>query len=577
MNKIHLLDESTINRIAAGEVIERPASVVKELIENSIDADATDIKVEVEGSGIKSIRVTDNGCGMSNEDVSIAFIKHATSKISNASDIEHVKTLGFRGEALSSITAIAKVEIITKQENELEGTRVMVQGGEVRSIGATGASGGTSVLVQDLFYNTPARRKFLKKDKTELAHIIDSVTKNALGHSHISFSIIHEGKELFRSPASDKLFDTIIHVYGPETARELITVHFSTDRINITGYISRPGFTRNKKDHQVFFINGRLVRSKIISDAINIGYYSMLMTGRYPVAVLTISLDTKEIDINVHPTKQQVRFSHELEIKNSIAKAVRSALEDQKLIPQKDKQEKAFQIQLSQEDKSAVKEQQLDFNVPLTDTDRRLRHTQRYLFKTAEECELPPGILILGQVDETYIIASTKDGFVIIDQHAAHERILYDQVQESRKTGSQDLITPVILELNSKEKVLINEYIPYMEEFGFTISEFGYDSFAVTSVPHILGKTQDTAVVYDIISDIISEGRIKDETGIAEQLSRSTACRGAIKAGAILTHDQMESLVGQLFQSRTPYTCPHGRPTVIAYSRKDLDKMFKRV
>ena len=581
MKKIHVLDEATINKIAAGEVIERPASVVKELIENSIDAGATDIKVEVKGSGIRSIRVTDNGCGMSKDDVSMAFLKHATSKINNARDIEKVMTLGFRGEALSSITAVARVRIITCHEDNMVGTRLVIDGGDVVSVSDIGAAKGTCILVKDLFYNTPARRKFLKKEKTELAHIVDNITKNALGHNNISFSLLHDGRELFRSPASGGIFDTIVHVYGPETARELIPVNNKTDLVQITGYISRPGYTRGGKDHQVFFINGRVVSSKTISDALRLGYYTMMPGGRYPVAVLKISMDTMEIDVNVHPTKQQVRFSHELAVKECIADALRFALASHELIPNKKKQDQMVLSQPGPEEQAPdkeliIREEQSGFKVHPADTNRRLKRTERYLLKTTEQCEIPSDIQILGQVDKVYIIASIGDGFIIIDQHAAHERILYDQVEGSLRKGTQELITPINLELSSKEKVLIREYIPYLETFGFVISKFGPDSFAVTSIPTILGKLEDLTVVHDIISDIISQGRIKDETGIANQVSRSAACRGAIKAGATMSNEQMKSLITQLYLSKNPHTCPHGRPTIVALSRNDLDKMFKR-
>ncbi len=577
INKIHLLDEATINKIAAGEVIERPASVVKELIENSIDAGATDIRVEVIGGGTQSIKVTDNGSGMNRDDASIAFLKHATSKITDALDIESVMTLGFRGEALSSITAVAKVEIVTKQEGDLEGTRLVVHGGEAVSIGDAGAPKGTSIMVEELFYNTPARRKFLKKGRTELAHIVEVVTKNALGHDHISFYLSHDDRELFRSPASGDLFDTIVHIYGPEIARELIAVNYSNDLIRISGYVSRPGFTRSDKDYQAFFINSRSIRSKSISDAIKLGYYTMLPKGRYPVAMLNFSLDTSEVDVNVHPNKQHVRFSHELALMDAVAEAIGSALAQQELL--QDKEHKGTQTRLStdKEDVMVIRETQTEFKVPIKDTQRRLTRTGRHLAQVSEKSELPFDIEILGQVDNTYIIARTLSGLVLIDQHAAHERVLYEQVIESGIKGSQELITPVNLNLNSKERVLIKGYIPYLEESGFGIIEFGPDSFAVSAVPNILGRLEDPSVVHDIISDILSGGRAKDMTGISERVCNSTACRGAIKAGAKLTVEQMENLVFQLYRTKNPHTCPHGRPTVVTFSRADLDKLFKRI
>lgn len=577
MNKINILDEATINKIAAGEVIERPASVVKELIENSIDAGATDIKVEVEGNGIQAIRVTDNGHGMSRDDASIAFQKHATSKISNARDIENVRTLGFRGEALSSITAVARVEIITKQKDDMAGTRIVVHGGEVMSVGETGAATGTSVKVEDLFYNTPARKKFLKKGRTELAHIVDVVTKNALGHNHISFTLTHEGRELFRFPASGELFDTIVHIYGPEIARELIPIVFKSGLIDIKGYISKPGITRSNKDHQVFFIGERLVSSRAIANAVMLGYYTMLPKGRYPMAILKISLEPGEIDINVHPAKKHIRLSHELAVIDEVAEGVRKAIESHEPVPKTQKTTQTALYAGSLPVKPVIREDRSGFKIPVLDTERRLKHTGRMLFDADRKKEFRYDIQLLGQIDNVYIIAVSGDGLVIIDQHAAHERVLYEQVLESGRTASQELITPVNLELDSKERVLMKDYIPYLEQFGFSVSEFGPDSFAVTSIPNVLGRLEDTSVVHDIISDVLSEGRKRDETGIFEHISKSTACRGAIKAGAALTFEQMENLVDQLNNSKNPHTCPHGRPTIIEYDREDLDKLFKRI
>ena len=578
MNKINILDEATINKIAAGEVIERPASVAKELIENSIDAGATEIKIEIKGNGIDSIKVVDNGHGMSRDDASIAFLKHATSKISNIYDIETVRTMGFRGEALSSITAVAKVEIVTKQDSDLAGTRIAIHGGEVKNIGDTGAANGTSMLVEDLFYNTPARKKFLKTGRTELAHIVDVVTRNALGHNQISFNLSHDGRELFHSPASGTLFDTIVHIYGPELARDLMPVDFRTDLAVITGYITKPGITRSDKDRQVFFINDRPVSSNAISNALKLGFYTMLPKGRYPAAVLKISLDPEEVDVNVHPTKKYVRVSHELAIIDAVADAVRNSLNSRELIPKKEPNIKqtAFYGEVK-EVPLPIQEMRSVFKVPPVDTSRRLKRTERFFTETGLNKESLPDIQILGQVDDVYILAKSRDELVIIDQHAAHERILYEQVLESEKRGSQELIAPVNLELDSKERVLIKDYIPYLEDFGFSISEFGPDSFAVTSVPNILGKLEERTVVHDIISDVLAEGRIKDETGIFEHVSKSTACRGAIKAGATLSKEQMEDLVEQLYNSKNPFTCPHGRPTIVAFDRNDLDKLFKRI
>ncbi len=576
MQKIHILDEATINKIAAGEVIERPASVVKELIENSIDAEASDIRIEVIQGGKKLIRITDNGCGMSKEDAALSFVKHSTSKISRSEDIENVMTMGFRGEALSSITAVAKVEIITKTKDDLAGTKVTVHGGKPEGISETGAADGTTITVEDLFYNTPARKKYLKSDTTELAHITDTVTKNALCHNDVSFALLHNGNEILRSPAS-KLQDTIIHIYGQEVARAMVAVDFDSRFAKVTGFVSKPAVTRGSIDSQSFYINNRSVGSRALSFALRDGYGTLIPKGRFPIVVLKISIDTKEVDVNVHPTKNQVRLSHEWEVSNAVSEAVKRALSDENLAP-------AVKIPVKQSllygqvpQSSATIREEPVFKYPVKDTERRLRQTERYIADDLKiKTDEAPQVKILGQVGSLYVIAETADGLVIIDQHAAHERILFEQVRESKRSDSQELIVPINIELEPREKALMKESIPYLEEFGFRISGFGPDTFAVTAVPEVLGKLEDPGLVHDIMADILSEGKIKDDTGIFERITRSIACRGAIKAGADCSSDQMESLIKQLFKTGNPYTCPHGRPTMISFNRQELDKLFKR-
>ncbi|MCX9014213.1 MAG: DNA mismatch repair endonuclease MutL [Candidatus Methanoperedens sp.] len=577
MGKIHILDEATINKIAAGEVIERPASAVKELIENSIDAGATDIKVEVSGGGKKLIRVMDNGSGMGSDDAKVSYLKHATSKISAITDIDDVSTMGFRGEALSSITAVAKVEITTRTERELSGRKITVHGGKTISSNETGCAVGTSVTVEDLFYNTPARKKYLKSDTTELAHIIDVVTRNAIGHNNISFTLLHNGKQLLRSPAAPGLLDTIIHIYGKDTAKSMLAVNLESGYAKISGFVSKPALTRSSIDSQSFFINNRSVTSRAISNGLRKGYGTLIPKGRFPIAVLKISVNRKEVDVNVHPTKNEVRLSHERELSDAVTDAVKNAMAGRNLVPDiKLLQTQQALLYESPVSENIIREPAPESRVSVKDTQRRLRHTERMLAgQINRETELPK-IRILGQVDNLYVIAEKDDGIVIIDQHAAHERVLFEQVRESKRNDSQELIVPVNLKLDSKERVLMKETIPYLEEFGFRISVFGPGSFAVTAVPDILGRLEDTKLIHDIITDILSEGRIKDETGIFERLTKSIACRGAIKSGAGCSQDQMESLIRQLFRSGNPYTCPHGRPTMVSFNRQELDKLFRR-
>lgn len=574
MGKIHILDEATINKIAAGEVIERPSSVVKELIENSIDAGANDIRVEVIKAGKKQIRVIDNGCGMGKEDAALSFVKHATSKISGIKDLEAVRTMGFRGEALSSICAVAKVEIVTKTREELSGTKVIVHGGKLRGISEAGAADGTAVTVEELFYNTPARKKYLKSDSTELAHIIDVVTRNALGHNNVSFTLLHNGAEILRSPAS-KHQDTIIHIYGNEVARAMLPVYFESVLAKVTGLISKPSLTRGSLDYQYFYINSRSINSRAISYALRDGYGTLIPRGRFPIAVLKIYIDAKEVDINVHPTKNQVRLSHDREIYDIVAHAVKIALSQKNLTPEINIAEQQPLLYENAPEIPLVRETGTGFKVSIKDTERRLRRTERFAEEKIKKIQIPK-VKVLGQVDSLYIIAETQNGLMIIDQHAAHERIFYERVRESGRTDSQELIIPINLELDSREKVLMKECIPYLEEFGFRIAEFGPDAFAVTAVPYVLGRLEDPELVHDIVSDILSGGRIKDETGMFERVTKSIACRSAVKAGADCSLEQMQRLVEQLFLTENPYTCPHGRPTVVSFNRQELDKLFKR-
>ncbi len=574
MGKIHVLDDATINKIAAGEVIERPSSVVKELIENSIDAGATNIRIEVTKAGKKQIRVIDNGCGMSKEDALVSFLKHATSKIKSIDDIENVRTMGFRGEALSSISAVARVEIITKTKDELSGTKAVVHGGKLMSVTEAGAADGTVVNVEELFYNTPARKKYLKSDSTELAHIIDVVTGNALGHNNVSFTLLHNGNEILRSPSS-LLMDAIIHIYGQDVARAMLPVYFESSLAKVTGFVSKPSLTRGSLGLQSFYINDRNINSRAISFALRNGYGTLLPKGRFPIAVLKIYVDTGEVDVNVHPTKNQVRLSHEREICDVVALAVKTALSQKTLIPDVNLHKQSLLYENAPA-APLVRESAAGFKVSMKDTERRLLRTERAGKDDRKSKLLMPEVKVLGQVDSVYVIAETGDGLMIIDQHAAHERVFYEQVRESRRSDSQELIVPINLELEPKEKVLMKECIPHLEEFGFRISEFGPDAFAVTAVPDVLGRLENPELIHDIITDILSEGKVKGETGIFERVTKSIACRGALKAGADCSSSQLESLVEQLFRTENPYTCPHGRPTMVSFNRRELDKLFKR-
>jgi DNA mismatch repair protein MutL len=680
-NKIRILDKDTINKIAAGEVIERPASVVKELVDNSIDAGATEIRIEVEKGGKHSILIRDNGCGMSRADALLAYKKHATSKLTKIEDLDTISTMGFRGEALASITAIAKVEILTRPPEDIAGTKVVIHGGKVEETSDAGTAPGTSVHVKDLFYNTPARRKYLKTDRTELAHITDTVMRLALANPGISFSLFSEGKPVLRNTGSSDSFNSMVNLLGPETARAMLPLEYGTEKFEIRGYISKPELNRGDSDQLFLFVNTRPVTSKTINTAVREGYYTKMPKGRYPVAVLALTLDPEEVDVNVHPRKAEVRFSREKEVGDAVTLAVEKVLSEHGLAPEIREKEvkrlqKTFDVQERSEkvqtpenrelmpekkaadeikvEKAAGKETELEnrissasegtgilnngnrvirdkseaYTYPVKDTERRLKKSERLLefagekeekkkgeeiekgaeekeeekkgepgSKNAEEkiiektfaeerksqkpkqkanTDLLEDIRIIGQVSRMYILAEKGEDLVVIDQHAAHERILYEQVLRSKKSRVQELISPVMIELTPKEKVLMEEYIPCLEEYGFGISEFGDNTYVVTFVPEVFGRLEDTSVIHDVISDLLAEGKVKKETGISEKVSKTLACRAAIKGGAACTPEQMEDLIEQLRTAENPYSCPHGRPTVITFTKGELDRMFAR-
>lgn len=679
-NKIRVLDKDTINKIAAGEVIERPASVVKELIDNSIDAGATDIRIEIEKGGKSSILIRDNGCGMNREDALLAYKKHATSKLTRIEDLNTISTMGFRGEALSSITAVAKVEILTRPPEEITGTRIVIQGGKVLETSDAGTAPGTSVHVKDLFYNTPARQKYLKSDRTELAHITDTITQLALANPEISFTLLSEGKPVVRNSGSSDPFKSIVNLLGPDTARSMLPLEYRTEDFEILGYISKPETTRRESDQIFLFVNTRPVTSRAINKAIREGYYTKIPKERYPVAVLSLIVDPGEVDVNVHPRKAEVRFSREKELGDAVTFAIEKVLSENALAPEiRDKRDRTFQKTFKVSDSSGilqvfeaaetfgrknagkdigipdtglpdrgkvVKDKSETYVYPVKDTERRLKRSERLLDLTAEgEAQEISGdkkldikaeqererererekegesekritdirenqtqkaglenkelgdistengskpkqksntnsfenLRVIGQVSKLYILAERGEDLVLIDQHAAHERILYEQVLKMKKSRVQELITPVTIDLTPKEKVLMEEYIPHLEECGFGISEFGDNTYVVTFIPEVFGRLEDPEIIHDVVSDLLASGKVKKDTGISERVCKTIACRAAIKGGAACSPKQMEELIEQLKKAENPYSCPHGRPTVITFTKGELDRMFARI
>ena len=579
MTNIRILDPDTVNQIAAGEVVERPASVAKELIENAIDAGATGILLDITSdmAGVTRIRVTDDGEGMTAEEAILAFHPHATSKIHDIADLSAIRTLGFRGEALASIAAVAEVTMITRPRGAgaLAGTRVIVRGGEVVETGDVGAPEGTTIAVERLFYNTPARRKFLKSKNTELAHIYGVVESLSLAHQEIAFRVVHNGKERMATQRSRDLLATVSGLYGTDLARTLIPVEGRLPFLTISGYISRPSESRGNPSGVTISINKRSISSRALAAAIREGYGTLLPKGRYPVAFIDLALDTDLVDVNVHPAKREVRLSREQEIFAALFTAVEETLAGQDLV--KDMPAESMQQPLmagESEPVPAARETETAYvagHREIALSDRQLRRTET---KGGEN--LLPAMEPIGQVAATYIVAEGADGTLyIIDQHAAHERILYDQVTERRGTGSQELIMPVVISLPPKESAALRDAMPFLDEEGFVVEEFGRDSFAVRAVPAALGAAEDPESIRETIAEILAgESRVASDR--REAVTCIVACRGAVKAGALLTHDQQRRLLSQLARTKTPWTCPHGRPTVVAFDKRRLDGMFGR-
>jgi len=588
---IRVLDQATVNKIAAGEVVERPASVVKELVENAIDAGAQAVRIEILASklDVTSIRITDDGIGMSPADALLAFTPHATSKIASINDLDTVLTLGFRGEALASIAAVARVTLITRPRDSAlaPGTKIVIAGGEILENVPAGAPAGTTILVEDLFYNTPARKKFQKSRQTELAHVHDLLEGILLSHPGIAFRFTYNGAEQLVTERSKSPLDTIARIYGAGLTRDLLPVSAQSPLLTITGHISRPSVSR--KDHERIFIaiNGRYVTSPAITNAIKEGYGTLLPKDRFPVAFLNLNIDTGLVDVNVHPTKKQVRISREPEIAAFIRNVVHTALSGQDLIPDI---RPPGQAQPVIADTTLAETPSRPYpsdtvrpgivaeptHAGTTGSDRRLRQTE-LAHDNSTDSSLPP-LRVIGEFGGIYILATTETGeLLVIDQHAAHERILYE-IASRKGSGEkrvQELIAPVILHRTPRESAILSDILPALREEGFHIEEFGKDTFIVHTVPVVLGKLEDTSLLEDIISDLVSAER-GQRVDNRERITRVVACRGAIKAGTVCTQEQCQRVADQLRLTKNPFTCPHGRPTMIRLSKADLDTMFKR-
>ena len=689
MGKIVLLDELTINNIAAGEVIERPASVVKELVENSIDAGATNITVEIQNGGISKIRIIDNGSGMSKDDLEFAFERHATSKIRKAADLENVKSMGFRGEALASIAAIAHVELVSKTEDDNIGHKIVVEGGKILEIEDSASQKGTTITVSNLFFNTPVRYKFLKKDFTEAGYIEDAVTRIAIANPNIAIKLINGNKTIIQTNGNGDLKTVIYTIYGKEIAEGLLEVNYEYEGIKVTGAIGKPEIARNNRSYQMFFVNKRYIKDKTLSAGVEQAFKGLIPIGKYGVVVLNIEIEPNKIDVNVHPTKLEIRFQEEQKVFKAIYHSVKDTLlkgdlvkeverepvvEEQKLEvnqepvkleenqikteqvvepkvetedikksgfmglfkkkekdadefienystntlqeifaeksagqpeeveiqtqEQKNKMEDIIEKQKELENPKVEEPTSKDFDEMYVKTFGKLPETQKIeensnkidvktlkevenisVFEEKENYNTIPKYKFIGALFSTYLVIEMKDEIYIIDQHAAHERVMYEKVKKNfynnMEKDSQIMLLPDIIELSHKERAIVKENTDLFKKAGFIIEEFGDNTIRLIGVPSLC-MDLDTKELFLEILDEIDTVAITAKQEKEDKFISTIACKAAVKANMKLTNEEVDTLMRQLLVLPNPFTCPHGRPTAIKMTRYDIERKFNR-
>lgn len=640
--EIKVLDQYTIDNIAAGEVVERPSSVVKELVENAVDANATAITVEIKEGGIKFIRVTDNGTGIEKEQIRTAFLRHATSKIRTVEDLLNVSSLGFRGEALSSIAAVGQVELISRTADSLSGSRYEIRGGEEISFEEIGCPEGTTFIVRNLFYNVPARRKFLKTSMTEASYIESMMRQLALSHPEISFKLVHNNQNKLSTSGNGRLKDVIYHIFGRDIAKNLLECEQEKNQIVISGYIGKPLISRGNRGYEIYFVNGRYIKSPIISRAIEDAYKTYNMKHKYPFTALMIHVPPETLDVNVHPTKMEVRFSNGETLYRIICDAVRHALRQKNLIPEVTLNSQKKKDTVSVPKKNTVPEpfetirreqfvrkadldeaskKEIDRLIPAkpaekmhkeakqtakpetdskvirqdikdeirTQMKHQLQETPVYQVKEAQqisfldesEQEEPwkPGFRIIGQLFATYWLMESENQFYIMDQHAAHEKVNYEKLikaLEKKEIYSQQLAPPLILSLSMKEEEVIKRYRASFEKLGFVIEEFGGREYCIRAVPANLYGLGEQDVFIELLDSVMEETIMTDMDVITDKIA-SMSCKAAVKGNQVLSRIEVEHLLEELMKCENPYTCPHGRPTMISMTKTEIEKKFKRI
>lgn len=626
MPNIAILNQETIDKIAAGEVVERPCSVVKELVENAIDAGSTAITVEIKEGGISFIRITDNGCGIERDQVAVAFYRHSTSKIRSAEDLLTVKSLGFRGEALSSISAVARVELITKTYDELTGTRYVIEGSKELSNEEIGAPDGTTFIVKDLFYNVPARRKFLKTAQTEGSYISDMVEKLALSHPDISFKFINNNQTKLHTSGNGNRKDIIYHIFGREISSSLLEVKHECEYFKVEGFIGKPVITRGNRNYENYFINGRYVKSNILSRAIEEAYKSFLMQHQYPFTVLYFTFFS-ELDVNVHPTKMELRFDNNNEIYVELCDTIYAILSRKEMIPEvpvdstpapkkivheyKEPIPEPFEKRRINEVRAAesrsvygqsvtsaatepaakapaVNEQLTDNTSKLqtakasasalvagTGTQQTLgEYDKVFLTESAKK-----QFSIIGQLFKTYWLIEFEDKLYIIDQHAAHEKVLYEKTMArlaNKDFTSQRISPPIVMTLDAKESEMLEKYRPQIEQFGYEVEHFGGKEYMISAIPDNLFNIDMKDLFIEMLDDFSNATGRQTPDIITEKVA-SMSCKAAVKGNDKLTLPEINKLIDELLSLDNPYNCPHGRPTIISMSKYEIEKKFKRI
>ncbi|MGI6037608.1 MAG: DNA mismatch repair endonuclease MutL [Limnochordia bacterium] len=561
---IKLLDEHVANRIAAGEVIERPASVVKELLENAIDAGSKRVQIDVSQGGFDRIAIADDGGGIPGDQLPLAFARHATSKIVNDQDLHHITTLGFRGEALASIAAVARVEVYSRPRDG-GGYYVRIEGGQLLEHQPAGCAPGTRIIVQDLFYNTPARKKFLKSQRAEKRHLIDWVQRIALANPEVIIQLQVDGEEIFQTPGTGHLKDTITALFGPQMAQGMLPVQGTMAPGTIEGYVGKPELAKGVRSGQYFILNNRYIQSPLLINAVERAYGGLLMTKRYPVAVLHLRLDPAFVDVNVHPTKIEVRFRDQQMVYKGVLSSVQAALGTDDLT----------QSWTPPTKPTVVPTQQSQWSFVPKRSEPEPRQGQWSMVRetppTPPRAEAHDFHRIIGQVFASFILVERKGELLFIDQHAAHERILYQEIKDNwGKPGSQTLLFPVTMELSPQHREFWSARSPMLKAAGFHVEEFGGDTYLIRAVPTIFDPKKPPGDWSQMVIDLLEQGTTDDKFLI------SLACHGAIKAGQELDISQMETLVQRLLALESATTCPHGRPTILRYSREEMEKRFGR-